>query len=154
TPLFAPVSAVQPAMATRMPRTGNMVRKFMGALVSSGSVGFDGAWSKGLASPRQPEMAGFSGVRRAMECGFRTCGMRSPQPAADRAGRRCSAIRARSTVARGLMDAAAMTSAHARGRPWLAMAVLAVLALGATVFVAHRALAEASDIVVRGEADV
>lgn len=34
------------------------------------------------------------------------------------------------------------------------MAVLAVLALGATVFVAHRALAEASDIVVRGEADV
>lgn len=34
------------------------------------------------------------------------------------------------------------------------MAVLAVLSLGATVFVAQRALSDASDIVVRGEGDV
>lgn len=43
---------------------------------------------------------------------------------------------------------------RARGRPWLLMAVLAVLSLGATVFVAQRALGDAQDVVVRGEADV
>lgn len=36
----------------------------------------------------------------------------------------------------------------------VAMAALAVLSLGATVFVAHRALSEASDVVVRGEGDL
>ncbi len=45
-------------------------------------------------------------------------------------------------------------NARARGRPWLAMAVLAVLSLGVTVFFAQRALGDASDIVVRGEGDV
>ncbi len=39
-------------------------------------------------------------------------------------------------------------------RPWLFMAVLAVLSLGLTVYVAQRALTNASDIVVRGEGDV
>ena len=42
---------------------------------------------------------------------------------------------------------------RARGRPWLLMAVLAVLSLGATVFVAQRALTDARDVVVRGEGD-
>lgn len=41
-----------------------------------------------------------------------------------------------------------------RGRPWLAMAVLAVLSLAVTVYFARRALGDASDIVVRGESDV
>ncbi len=41
----------------------------------------------------------------------------------------------------------------ARGRPWLAMAVLAVLSLGVTVFLAQRALGDASDVVIRGEGD-
>ncbi|HEY6557827.1 MAG TPA: HAMP domain-containing sensor histidine kinase [Polyangiaceae bacterium] len=39
-------------------------------------------------------------------------------------------------------------------KPWLFMAVLAVLSLGLTVYVAQRALTDASDIVVRGEGDV
>lgn len=43
---------------------------------------------------------------------------------------------------------------NARIRPWLAMAVLAVLSLGVTVFVAQRALADASDVIARGEADL
>lgn len=43
---------------------------------------------------------------------------------------------------------------NARIRPWLAMAVLAVLSLGITVFVAQRALADASDVIARGEADL
>jgi two-component system sensor histidine kinase HydH len=43
---------------------------------------------------------------------------------------------------------------RARRQPWLAMAVLAVLSLGATVFVAQRALSEAATVVVRGEGDV
>lgn len=41
----------------------------------------------------------------------------------------------------------------ARGRPWLAMAVLAVLSLGVTVFLAQRALGDASEVVIRGEGD-
>ncbi len=44
-------------------------------------------------------------------------------------------------------------SMQTRARPWLLMAVLAVLSLGATVFVAQRALGDARDVVVRGEAD-
>lgn len=40
------------------------------------------------------------------------------------------------------------------GRPWLAMAVLAVVSLGATVFVAQRALSDATEILVRGEGDL
>ena len=48
--------------------------------------------------------------------------------------------------------------AKTRGASWTArgslpMALLAALALVATVFVAHRTLTEASDVVVRGEAD-
>ena len=45
-------------------------------------------------------------------------------------------------------------TARANKRPWLFMAVLAVLSLGLTVYVAQRALTDASDIVVRGEGDV
>jgi two-component system, NtrC family, sensor histidine kinase HydH len=50
------------------------------------------------------------------------------------------------------MSSAETMDARTRG-PWLLMAVLAVLSLGTTVFVAHRALAEAREIVVRGEID-
>lgn len=56
------------------------------------------------------------------------------------------------TVARAVVLEPDM-NARASGRPWLLMAVLAALALGATVFVAQRALSDARDVVVRGEAD-
>src|SRR4051794_35055164 len=55
-----------------------------------------------------------------------------------------------------------MNPAHERRRRWpswttggsIAMAVLAVIALGATVLVAQRALADASEGVIRGEGDL
>jgi two-component system, NtrC family, sensor histidine kinase HydH len=49
-----------------------------------------------------------------------------------------------------IVTTVATMDARTRG-PWLLMAVLAVLALGATVLVAQRAFSEARDVVVRGE---
>lgn len=66
----------------------------------------------------------------------------------------CPLERRAITLAQQMKRDSASMPVRARWKPWLLMAVLAVLSLGATVFVAVRALSDASDVVIRGEGDV